>query len=168
MTTLLMHGRIAEDVIRQRREDGLDTYDEVWDGVYHVTPAGTGKHGALQVGLGALLRAAGIDGMAATGPVNIGQEGNYRVPDAALVPRDLLEQVWFTHALLVGEIYSPDDETYDKFDHYRDHGVAEVVVVRPEAGRVEVWELTDGAPARRRDGSLHLHLSAEEIWQRIQ
>lgn len=168
MTTLHMHGRVAEDLIRERRARGVDTYDEMWDGVYHVTPAGTGEHGALQAGLVALLRAAGMPGTAATGPVNIGHERNYRVPDVALVPRDRLRQVWFAQALLVGEIYSPDDETYEKFDHYRDHGVAEVLVVRPDEERVEVWSLAPGRPAGRADTSSVLGLSAEEIWLAIQ
>ncbi|MDQ3680552.1 MAG: Uma2 family endonuclease [Actinomycetota bacterium] len=37
------------------------------------------------------------------------------------------------------EIISPDDETYEKFGFYADHGVEEIIVADPAARSVTIW-----------------------------
>lgn len=124
-------------VIERRRSLGQDTYDEVWDGDYHVAPAGSGRHGALQMAIGRVLHPrAAARGLQVTGPVNIGSPDDYRVPDVAVV-RDV-DRTWFPTAELVVEILSPDDETYAKFAFYARHGIPEVMVVDPGARRVQI------------------------------
>lgn len=168
MTELLLRGPAADELIARRRQLGIDTYDEVWDGVYHVTPAGNGEHGALQGGLMALLRGARPAGTAATGPINLGDERNYRVPDVALVARDQLDRVWLPSALLVGEVLSPDDDTYDKFDHYEAHGVEEILVVDPRRQCVEIWQRQErGGYAKVHYSVLLTGRSDELIWAQI-
>lgn len=168
MTELLLRGPAADELIARRRELGIDTYDEMWNGVYHVTPAGNGEHGALQIGLGAVLRDAGPRGTAATGPINLGDEHNYRVPDVALVARDQLDRVWFPSALLVGEVLSADDDTYEKFDHYEAHGVEEILVVDPRRQCVEIWLRQElGGYAKVRYSVLLAGRSDDLIWAQI-
>ena len=127
-----------EQIIARRRALGLDTFDEVWEGDYHMAPMANGCHGWVdqQIAeyLGPLLRNAGLYG---TGAVNIGRPDNFRVPDRA-VHRSHPTETWFPTAALVIEIESPDDETWQKLDFYAGHGVDEVVVVNPET-RVVTW-----------------------------
>ena len=49
-------------------------------------------------------------------------------------------------AVLVVEVVSPDDETFDKLAFYADHGVREVLTADPQERQVRVWRL-DGAAA---------------------
>ncbi len=150
-------------VIDRRRSLGQDTYDEVWSGDYHVAPAGSGRHGALQMAIGRALHprvAAG--GLQVTGPVNIGSPEDYRVPDAAVV-RDV-DQTWFPSAELVVEILSPDDETYAKLAFYARHGIPEVVVVDSDAKRVELYARSTRGDGYTADGTSRLlRCSAAEL-----
>lgn len=130
-------------VLDRRRQLGLDVYDEVWDGDHHLPPAGSIRHGALQMTIGRLLYpTAAAAGMRITGPINIGTPGDYRVPDAAVVAGTA--GTWASTAHLVVEIVSPGDETYAKLGFYSAHRVAEVVVVDPGTSRVELYRLTPG------------------------
>ncbi|HYY09361.1 MAG TPA: Uma2 family endonuclease [Kineosporiaceae bacterium] len=168
MTELLLRGSQAEDLIAQRRRAGVDTYDEVWAGVYHVAPAGTGEHGALQAGLLVVLRKLQPPGLVGTGPVNLGTERDYRVPDAALLHDEHRREVWIPRALLVGEILSKDDQTYEKFGHYERHEVQEVVVVDPVGRRVEVWRrAAAGGYERATQSAVLAGRSAEQLWVEI-
>jgi Uma2 family endonuclease len=131
-------------VIARRRALGLDTFDEVWEGDYHMAPAASGRHGwldqQLAVLLEPLLRDAGLTG---SGPVNIGGRDNFRVPDRA-VHREAPMALWFPTAAMVIEIESPDDETWQKLDFYAGHGVDEVVIVSPESRTVTWLALAEG------------------------
>lgn len=142
MRTVVLGPRPAEleSVIERRRRLGLDTYDEVWEGDYHMAPAGTGRHARLQA---RLIQALGpcVQGTSdeVTGPVNIGEPDDFRIPDAAVLPIGSDERTWHASAALVAEILSPDDETYEKFGFYAAHGIEEVVVVDPARREVQVW-----------------------------
>lgn len=133
----------ATSIIAQRRAAGLDTYDEVWDGVYRVVPAGNRRHGETQAALIAALRGVvELLPLIVSGPVNIGTSGNYRVPDAAVLdPTADADQddVFVPTARMVVEVRSAQDDTYDKFPFYWDHGVAEIVVALPRQGVIELW-----------------------------
>jgi Uma2 family endonuclease len=144
---LITDDAVAENVIRQRRADGLDAYDEMWEGVYHVVPAGSRRHGEAQAGVLSVLREwtwPPRPGMAhgsvvVTGPVNIGTPDSYRVPDAAILTAGLDDDAVFVPtALLVVEVLSPGDDTFKKFDFYLSCGIDEIVVVDPENRTVEL------------------------------
>ncbi len=168
MTELLLRGLQADELIAQRRRAGVDTFDEVWNGVYHVAPVGTGEHGALQAGLMVVLRSLRKEGFVGTGPINLGTEHDYRVPDVALIDRRYLGEVRVPRALLVGEILSKDDQTYEKFAHYAAHGVQEIVVVDPAGRRVEFWGHASAGTHEQAPLSAVLgRRSAEEIWGEI-
>ena len=115
----------------QRRRNGQDLFDEVWEGVYHVAPAPARRHGDVDDQLAALLRApARSRELWPSGPLNIGEPGDYRVPDRAYL-RDREMATFVRTAAVVVEIVSPDDETYAKFDFYAARRVEEVIVVDP-------------------------------------
>jgi Uma2 family endonuclease len=134
-----------EALIERRKRLGIDTYDEVWEGSYHMAPAVHPSHGYVDRALAVLLapyaQAAGLVG---TGPFNLGQPDDYRVPDGGY-HRALPSTVWVPTAAVVVEVVSPDDETYDKFGFYTDHTVDEVIVADPEQRVVRCWRLEGGA-----------------------
>jgi Uma2 family endonuclease len=134
-----------EHLIERRRALGLDVLDEVWGGTYHMAPAPHPAHGyidnELALLLGPLARAAGLVG---TGPFNLGDPDDYRVPDRGYHRRLPLE-TWVPTAAVVVEVVSPDDETYEKFGFYATHGVDELIVADPVPSRVRCWQLRDGS-----------------------
>lgn len=123
-------------MIERRRGLGQDLFDEVWNGVLHMNPAPAGDHAIIDQQLaelfGPLARAVGLT---ATGIFNLGREGDFRVPDRGL-HRDWVDAVWYSTAVLVIEIVSPGDESWEKLPFYAAHGVDEVVIVDPEERRV--------------------------------
>jgi len=125
-------------LIARRRKLGLDMYDEVWDGEYHMAPMAHSSHGRLQAQvirlLGPLAETADL---VVTGPFNLGRADNFRVPDAGLHRGDP-NAVWVPTAAVVVEIESPDDETWEKLPFYAAQGVDEVLIVSGEQ-RTAVW-----------------------------
>lgn len=136
---------VPESFLEERRRLGLDTRDELWEGVLHMVPPPAWRHSVIQGHLySALLQIArrrGLDG-ACEGGV-FAAEKNWRVPDivfaraeaaAESVPR-------LDGAELVVEILSPDDESRDKLPFYAKVGVREVWLVEPATREVELLAL---------------------------
>ena len=130
MKTVVL-GQISPDfeaLLARRRALGQDLFDEIWEGEYHLAPAAHLWHGyvdnLIAELLGPIARAVGL---AATGPFNLGQPDNYRVPDRGY-HRSLPAEVWVPTAAIVVEVLSPDDETWEKFDFYARHAVDEICV----------------------------------------
>ena len=122
----------------QRRALGLDRFDEVWEGEYHVAPEAHGRHGDVDDQLATLLRTrARSVGLWGSGPLNLGRPDDYRVPDRAYL-RQRATEVWNPGAAIVVEIVSPGDESYAKLDFYHRLGVEEVLIVDP-LGRTVEW-----------------------------
>jgi Uma2 family endonuclease len=133
-----------ETLIERRRALGLDTYDEVWEGTYHVAPAAHPAHGFVDHSLAVLLDPyAKATGLVATGPFNLGTPEDYRVPDQGY-HRSLPDEVWVTTAAVVVEVVSPDDETYAKFGFYAAHGVEEILVADPRERSVRCFRVEGG------------------------
>lgn len=64
---------------------------------------------------------------------------DYRVPDQCYARPDQLSERGVEGAVLVVELLSPGDETYDKLDWYASAGVDEVLVVDPDTRTAEVF-----------------------------
>jgi Putative restriction endonuclease len=146
MRTVVLGPRPPEldALIARRRALGLDTHDEVWKGEYHMAPTAHSSHGWLDDQLAVLLhplaQAAGLGG---TGPFNLGEPDDFRVPDRGL-HRTRPNAVWIPTAAVVVEIESPDDETWDKLDFYAGHGVDELLIVSAKTRSVTCLVLEDG------------------------
>lgn len=122
----------VEDWLQRRRARGLDRFDEMWEGEYHVAPAAHSRHGDIDQQLAELLGpAARAAGLRCLGPVNVGEPSNYRVPDRCVVAGTADGGVFLPTAIIVVEIVSPDDETYAKFPFYFERAVVEVLAVDP-------------------------------------
>lgn len=148
--------------LQHRRELGQDLFDEVWEGEYHVAPAGQRRHGDVDAQLHALLWArARRAGLWPSGPANIGEQRDYRVPDAAFF-RHRRPVTFEPTAAIVVEIVSPGDESYAKFGFYFARGVQELLIIDPERWAVECY--ARGAEGfERADGSELLALTGPEL-----
>lgn len=141
MRTVLVGERPVEveEWLQRRRALGVDQFDEVWEGEYHVAPAAHGRHGDLDQQLAELLGpAARAANLRCLGPVNIGVADDYRVPDRSVVSADEPLGVYLPSAVVVAEIVSPDDETLTKFPFYFERGVQELLIIDP-AQRSAAW-----------------------------
>jgi Uma2 family endonuclease len=156
-----------EALIERRRRLGQDLLDEVWDGVLHMNPAPSGRHADIAQQLAELLgppaRKAGLVPMLSI--FNLGEPGNYRVPDGGL-HREREDRVYYPTAALVVEIVSPDDETWKKLDFYAAHQVDELLIVDPQQRTVQ-WFALAGEQYQPIETSGVIELGPGELAQRI-
>ncbi len=146
MRTIVLGERpqILDEFIARRESLGQDTFDEIWNGEYHIAPGPSAEHGRVDDEISALLRIrARAAGLVGTGPFNLGRRNDYRVPDGGL-HRGNPTGVYLSTAAVVIEVVSPDDETYAKIDFYAAHGVDELIVADPNRRTVRIWQLVDG------------------------
>ena len=139
MTAVILDERMTDRLIAERRKLGLDHFDEIWDGVYVMSPPPNILHQKITDRLRAVLNACRphptdtvVTGVAVS-PLAADWEHNYRVPDVTVVltGRRIVEHT--THYQggpdLVVEVVSPGDRTLDKFELYAALGVREVLTV---------------------------------------
>jgi Uma2 family endonuclease len=154
MRTVVLGSRPAEleALIARRHALGQDTFDEVWNGEYHMAPAAHFWHGFVVSELAAVLRQLAVPRELVVGVAfNLGPDkDNFRVPDLG-VHRSVQDEVWLPSAAMVVEVVSPDDESWLKFDHYAAHGVDEVLIADPRDRTLHLFVLVDGRyePAER-------------------
>ena len=153
-----------DDLLARRRRLGLDTYDEVWDGEYHMNAAPNRGHGRLDKLIARLLDPiAEAVGLVSVTQINVGIEHDFRVPDAAYLRSEGdPSQVWIDDVAIVVEVLSPNDETYAKFDHYFAYGVDEIIVADPARKVIEI-HVRAGEGFARLDASDWLSVSAGQL-----
>ncbi|MGH9106060.1 MAG: Uma2 family endonuclease [Acidimicrobiales bacterium] len=164
MKTVVLGPRPAEleSLLERRRFLGLDIFDEVWEGTYHVAPAPHSDHGLLGNELTrVILPLAEAAGLICTDPFNLGEPDNYRVPDHGWL-RGRPGSTFVPTAAIVVEVVSPDDETFEKLPFYAAHGVDEVLIAERDVERVSIFTLV-GDHYEPTDRSALLNVSAEEL-----
>ena len=155
-----------EALLERRRRLGQDLFDEVWEGVLHMNPVPHSQHARLQWQLAGILAALATSaGMQALGQFNMGEEGDYRVPDGALL-RPGPDAVYLPTAALVLEIVSPGDETWEKLDFYAAHGVEELLIVDPQQKTVS-WMGLEAREYKHVKRSRLIELGANELAKQI-
>ncbi len=148
--------------LERRRELGQDVFDEVWQGHYHVAPAAHAWHGDVDEQVAAALRPrARRQGLWPSGPVNIGEPEDYRVPDRVYL-RHRAGVVFVPTAEIVVEIVSLGDESYEKLSFYLARGVAEVLIVDPSRRSVQ-WYARSADAFERTAGSALLELTEVDL-----
>lgn len=151
-----------EQLIAHRRALGLDGFDEVWEGEYHVAPHAHTDHGIISDELAVVLRPfAQRAGLIGSDAFNLGEPTDFRVPDRGY-HRHRPGTLYAATAAVVVEIVSPDDETFAKLPFYAAHGVEEVLVALPDERQVRCYDLTSGVPVRT-DASRVLGLTMDEL-----
>lgn len=151
-----------EALIARRRALGLDTYDEVWEGDYHMNPAPAGPRSWIDQQLAELLgpraRRAGLH---MGGAFNLGVVDDFRVPDRGVHTAPPL-QTWFDTAVVVIEVESPGDESWEKLGFYAAHYVDKVLIVSPDS-RTVTWLLLGQGEYIDRGGSTALGITSAEL-----
>ena len=149
-------------LIADRKRQGLDRHDELWQGEYHMSPAASFEHadavGSLHLLLGPGARAIGLRNV---GEFNLGVRRDFRVPDLGF-HRGRPTGTWLATAAIVVEVLSPDDETREKYGFYFDRGVEELLVVDP-IERTAQWYARGAIGFDPVDTSLLLSVTNDEV-----
>lgn len=137
--------------IAERRRLGLDRFDEVWDGEYHMVPPPSREHqrmgSRLLVQLALAADELGLEATYEIGLLAPGSSGweDYRVPDLAVYdPAVATERGIEGAPQLVVEIRSPGDEAFRKRPFYESIGTEELLVVDQGHRWVRRWLRLDG------------------------
>ena len=148
MAVLVCDEEIAEELIAQRQASGGDRYDEVWNGVYVMSPIANNEHQSLATQLACILSSM-IDwrglGFTLAGANITDREDdwtkNYRVPDVLVFSNGTKaidrQSHWYGGPEFAIEIVSRGDKTLDKLDFYAAVGTQELLVIDRHP-----WKLT--------------------------
>src|SRR6056297_3761329 len=106
MATLVLDSYVEDRLQEQRRLSGADRFDEVWEGIYVMSPLANNEHQALASRLSAIFQVVldwGEFGDVFAG-VNVSDrvddwKQNYRCPDVAVYLRGTAAQNRETHWL---------------------------------------------------------------------
>jgi Uma2 family endonuclease len=155
MAVLVTDPFLEEHLKLDRQASGADRYDEVWEGVYILTPMPNIEHQQVVLRLAAIFEEV-VDrpglGEVFAG-VNLsdrdeGWEHNYRVPDIAVFLQGTVAEKCGTHwrgpADLLVEITSPDDRSREKIPFYDQLGVRELLLVERDTWTLELYQRQEG------------------------
>ena len=151
MPLIVCDPQVEKRLIARRKKLGLDRYDEVWDGVYVMSPLPNPEHQELIGDFVAALKAfiPRAEGRVYPG-LNVSDRGkgwrkNYRCPDVAIYLKDNPVKEYKAHFCggpdWAAEIVSPGDRSREKFDFYAKIGVRELLVIDREPWALELYVL---------------------------
>lgn len=153
MQLLINDETLAEELIARRRKIGADRLDEVWDGVYVMSPIANNEHQDLVTELAAIFRGI-VDwrGLGRTlAGVNVSDNcndwtQNYRVPDVAIFLKGSTaedrESFYFGGPDFAVEVVSRGDRTLEKLGFYAAVGTRELLVIDRNPWRLSLYRLT--------------------------
>jgi Uma2 family endonuclease len=152
MATIILDPELERDLRDQRAAWGGDRFDEVWEGIYIMSPLADNEHQEIASQLCAAIRAAVGWG----NPIKIlpganvsdredGWEFNYRCPDVlAFVPNTKAKNCgthWCGGPDFAVEITSPHDRSREKLEFYGKVGVLELLLVDRAKWQLEFYSL---------------------------
>jgi Uma2 family endonuclease len=152
LALLLLDNDLAREVIRSRRRLGIDQHDEVWEGVYVVSPLADDSHQDLAGTLTSILRVYADlpTGTKVRPGVNISDrvidwKFNFRAPDVVVFLPDTKAvchgAFWHGGPDFAVEIVSRGDRTRKKLPFYGSVGTRELLVVDRRPWRLELYRL---------------------------
>ncbi|MEX0716094.1 MAG: Uma2 family endonuclease [Planctomycetaceae bacterium] len=155
MAALVIDRDIERELIAERRRTGADRYDEVWDGVYVMSPMADNEHQELVNGLSTVMTVVvAWPGRGKVFPgVNISDRDsdwkkNYRCPDVVVFLNDTKAvnrgSHWYGGPDLAVEIVSPSDRSRKKLVFYAKIGTRELLIVDRHPWALELYRLDDG------------------------
>ena len=143
--------------LADRMNSEIAQWDEMWEGVLHMPPAPNRFHQNFELRLAVYLFVHWVPRMGGRvhQQVNLTPPAdeahwtlNFRIPDLVLLSPDRFHiernEYMAGAPLVVVEIKSPGDETYDKLPFYAALGVLEVWVFDRDTKAVELRTLTAG------------------------
>jgi len=143
-------------ILRERRRNGGDRYDEVWDGVYVMSPIADNDHQGIALDFAIAIRGAtdGDRSIRVYPGANVSDRAddwtrNYRCPDVLVFLPGNPAEDRRTHFLggpdFAVEILSPRDRSRKKFAFYAKVGVRELLLVDRAPWKLELYRLRDEA-----------------------
>jgi Uma2 family endonuclease len=154
MEALILDQELRKRLIRQRRRSGSDRFDEVWNGVYVMSPLADNLHQDIAFELAFAIRQT--IGGPESGKVNTGinvsdqaEHGkrNYRCPDVAVFlpgnPARNLGTHWLGGPDFAVEVISKYDRSRLKLPFYAKVGVREVLLVDRSPWALELYRSHD-------------------------
>jgi Uma2 family endonuclease len=154
MAMLILERDVEAALRAERRARGIDKYDEVWNGVYVMSPLADDEHQDLVGGLCAILRAViQLTGLGAVRPgVNVSDreawKKNFRIPDVAVFLQGTKAEnrglFWLGGPDFAIEITSKGDRTRKKLSFYASVGVRELLVVHRRPWKLSLFRFHDG------------------------
>ena len=137
-------------LLRDRRRMGGDRYDEVWNGVYVMSPIADNEHQGLGTNLvyafkSALPESPDLFVFQGTNVSDRTEDWrkNYRCPDVAVFlpgnPAEDRGSHWLGGPDFAIEILSRGDRSRKKFDFYKNVGVRELLLVSRRPWRLELY-----------------------------
>ena len=168
MATMVMPPDRFQAIIARRRRYGHDSHDEVWNGVYVMSPEADNSHQIIVTLLSsAIVESVRNRGILVLSGTNISDQvddwsRNYRVPDVAVFMPGNPAENRETHFLggpdFLVEVVSKYDRSRRKLDFYASVGVREVLFVNRDPWRLDLYKLGDGklelAATSRPDGAI--------------
>jgi Uma2 family endonuclease len=148
---LVLDPYVSKRIIAERHEREIDKHDEVWEGMYVMSPGPSNEHqrlvGELWRIFNDIVKPQG--GLAFPGANVTDREDaweyNYRTPDVVVVlPGCKAKDIgvaWRGGPDFLVEIRSPYDKTMEKLDFYARVGVRELLVVCRETKQLELFDL---------------------------
>ena len=155
MAMVILDREAEKDLIRLRREQGIDRFDEVWNGVYIMSPLANPEHQEVATFLAAVFIQAltlwpGVKVYAGL-TVSDRREGwdkNFRCPDVAVVlptnPGVLMPGHFFGGPDFAVEVVSRYDRSRKKLGFYAEIGVRELLYVDRYPWALEMFRFIDG------------------------
>ena len=152
--SLLIHDEtVNKPLIEQRHARGLYRYDEVWDGVYVISPIADNQHQGLAAELTAVLKTAGdwADLGRTFAGANVSDRRdvwtkNYRVPDVLVFLNETSAEDCGSHWLggpdFAIEIVSRGDHTLDKLGFYAAVQTRELLVIDRDPWQLTLYRLS--------------------------
>jgi Uma2 family endonuclease len=154
MSFLILDHDLGERLRAERAANGSDRWDEVWDGVYVMSPLPNNEHQKLVAAMVAVLQITvdwpGLGEVYAGVNVSDREDDwkeNYRCPDVAVFMKGgravNRETYWLGGPDFAVEVISPDDRARDKIPFYEEVGVRELMVVDRDPWALELYAMRD-------------------------
>lgn len=159
---------VPQFVLDWRKKTGAEMWDEMWEGVLHMTPSPSRTHQDFKGELEHWMRNFWVRpfGNKVYHEINVASVGgwpnNYRIPDLVLLKPDCFhidrDEYFEGTPTVVVEIRSPGDETMEKLPFYAQLGVPEVWVIDRDTKQPILNCLCSGQykeESAKQDGWLH-------------
>ena len=155
MAMIVLDRDVQREIIRDRQARRIDRYDEVWDGIYIMSPIADIEHQVLVQGLAMTFGGAlgHIPGVLVLPGCNVSDrpdkwEKNYRVPDSVVFLPGNPAKNKGSHFLggpdFAVEIISRHDRSRKKLDFYAKVGVRNLLLIDRKPWSLELFGLSDG------------------------
>lgn len=154
MKMVILDPDLNRQLIRKRRLTGTDRNDEVWNGVYVMSPIADNQHQDLTFQLASAINEAigGRDVGTVYAGCNVSDREvkwrqNYRCPDVAVFlpgnPAQDRGSHWFGGPDFAVEVVSRHDRSRRKLPFYAKVGVRELLLVDRRPWALELYRLRD-------------------------